>query len=124
MAIAELNQVLAEIPRPLERLKKSGLKRLSCTDEDARFLRQRGGFVLGYSAKLAVSDDHFIVALRVTQNATDNVSLGPMLDQAEQRCGRAPDAALADSGLFSTRNLEQTEQSNIDAYIPDLNLAG
>jgi hypothetical protein len=124
VAIAELNQVLAEIPRPLERLKKSGLKRLSCTDEDARFLRQRGGFVLGYSAKLAVSDDHFIVALRVTQNATDNVSLGPMLDQAEQRCGRAPDAALADSGLFSTRNLEQTEQSNIDAYIPDLNLAG
>ena len=32
--------------RRLERLKKSGLKKLSRSDEDARFLRRRGGFVL------------------------------------------------------------------------------
>ena len=36
--------------------KKSGLKKLSRSDEDARFLRQRGGFVLGYTAEIAVSD--------------------------------------------------------------------
>jgi len=32
------------------------------TDGDARFLRQRGGFVLGYTGEIAVSDDHLIVA--------------------------------------------------------------
>jgi transposase len=124
VAIAELNQALAEMPRRLERLKKSGLKKLSRTDEDARFLRQRGDkFVLGYSAEITVSDDHLIVAQRVTQNATDNASLAPMLDQAEQRCGMAPEQALADSGFFSIANLEQMEQRNIDGYVPDSNMA-
>jgi transposase len=124
VAIGELNKSLAEMPRRLEKLKKSGLKKLSRTDEDARFLRQRGDkFVLGYSAEIAVSDDHLIVAQRVTQNATDNASLAPMVDQVEQRCGARPGAALADSGFFSIDNLEQMEQRNIDAYVPDSNMA-
>jgi transposase len=124
VAIGELNRALEELPRRLERLKKSGLKKLSRSDEDARFLRQRGDkFVLGYSAEIAVSDDHLIVAQRVTQNATDNASLEPMLDQAEQRCGAQPQQALADSGFFSIDNLEQLEQRHIDAYVPDSNMA-
>jgi transposase len=124
VAIGALNQALAEMPRRLERLKKSGLKKLSRTDEDARFLRQRGDkFVLGYSAEIAVSDDHLIVAQRVTQNPTDNDSLAPMVDQVEQRCGAPPDATLADSGFFSIDNLNQMEQRNIDAYVPDSNMA-
>ena len=124
VAIAELNKSLDAMPRRLEKLKKSGLKKLSRTDEDARFLRQRGDkFVLGYSAEIAVSDDHLIVAQRVTQNATDNASLVPMVDQVEQRCGAPPGAALADSGFFSVDNLNQMEQRNIDAYVPDSNMA-
>lgn len=124
VAVGELNQALAEMPRRLERLKKSGLQKLSRTDEDARFLRQPGDkFVLGYSAEIAVSDDHLIVAQRVTQNVTDNESLEPMVDQVEQRCGAAPDTALADSGFFSIHNLNRMEQRNIDAYIPDSNMA-
>ena len=124
VAIGELNQALAEMPRRLQRLKKSGLKKLSRTDEDARFLRQRGDkFVLGYSAEIAVSDDHLIVAQRVTQNVTDNDSLTPMVDEVEQRCGAPPATALADSGFFSIDNLNQMEQRKIDAYVPDSNMA-
>jgi transposase len=123
VAIGELNKALEEMPRRLERLQKSGLKKLSRTDEEARFLHRRGGFVLGYSAEIAVSDDHFIVAQRVTQNVNDNQSLTPMVEQVEQRCGAPPVAALADSGFFSIDNLQQMEQRNIDAYVPDSNMA-
>jgi transposase len=124
VAIGELNQALAQMPRRLERLKKSGLKKLSQTDEEARFLRQRGDtFVLGYSTEIAVSDDHLIVAQRVTQNATDNASLQPMVDQVEQRCGTPPGQALTDSGFFSIDNLNRMEQRNIDGYVPDSNMA-
>lgn len=124
VAISELNQALAEMPARMERLKKSGLKKLSQTDEDARFLRQRGNsFVLGYSAEISVSDDHLIVAQRVTQNTTDNESLQPMVDQVKQRCGAPPGATLADSGFFSINNLKGMEQRNIDAYVPDSNMA-
>ena len=123
VAIGELNKALDELPRRLERLKKSGLKKLSRTDEDARFLRQRGGFALGYTGEIAVSDDHLIVAQRVTQNATDNGSLLPMIEEVNERCGTGPGAALADSGFFSVANLEQMEQQSIDGYVPDSNLA-
>ena len=123
VAIGELNKALDELPRRLQRLQKSGLKKLSRTDEDARFLRQRGGFALGYTGEIAVSDDHLIVAQRVTQNATDNGSLAPMIEQVKQRCGAPPGAALADSGFFSIHNVERMELQKIDAYVPDSNLA-
>lgn len=114
VAVGELNRALDELARRLERLKKSGLKKLSRTDEEARFLRQRGGFALGYTGEIAVPDDHLIVAQRVTQSATDNGSLLPTIDEVKQRCGTGPYTALADSGFFSVANLEQMEQENID----------
>jgi transposase len=124
VAIGVLEDKLAELPQRLERLQKSGLKKLSRSDEDARFLRQRGGhFILGYTGEIAVSDDPLIVAHRVTQNAADNHSLLPMIDQTCQRCGSPPGQVLADSGFFSIANLEQMEQQNLDAYVPDSNLA-
>lgn len=124
VAIGELNKALEQMPRRMERLNKSGLKKLSQTDEDARFLRRRGGeFVLGYSAEIAVSDDHLILAQRVTQNAADNASLVPMIDEVEQNCGAKPEQVLADSGFFSIDNLNQLEERNIDAYVPDSNMA-
>ncbi len=62
--IERLEQQLAGIPERLERLHKSGLHKVSRTDPDSRFLRERGGFTLGYTATMAVSEDHLIVAQR------------------------------------------------------------
>src|SRR5260370_36918065 len=59
---------LAELPRRLERLRKSGEAKLSPRDGEARFLRGRGGFALGFTAEMAVSEDHLIVAQRVTRS--------------------------------------------------------
>jgi len=124
VAWPEGEEKLGEIPRRLEKLRKSGLKKLSRTDEDARFLRQRGkSFELGYTAEIAVSDDHFIVAQRVTQNATDNGSLLPMVEAVEQQCRVRPGQVLADSGFFSLANLKQLADRGIDGYVPDSNLA-
>ena len=123
VAIEHLESKLAELPQRLERLRKSGLKKLSRTDPDARFLRTRSGFDLAYTAEIAVSDDHLIVAQRLTRNAADNASLLPMVEQVRQRCGQPPGQTLADSGFFSIANLEQMEAQNLDAYVPDSNLA-
>jgi transposase len=81
VAIEHLESKLAELPQRLRRLSKSGLKKLSRSDPDARFLRSRSGFDLSYTGEIAVSDDHLIVAQRVTQNAADNASLLPMVEQ-------------------------------------------
>ena len=46
-----------------------------------------------------------------------------MIDQTRQRCGLPPGQVLADSGFFSIANLEQMEELNLNAYVPDSNLA-
>lgn len=118
-----LQQQLAEMPRRLEKLRKSGLKKMSRSDPDARFLRERNGYALGYTAEVAVNEDHLIVGQRVTQNAADNQSLLPMVEEVEQRCGAPPEQVLADSGFFSLPNIEELERRGIEGYVPDSNLA-
>ena len=122
-ALKQLEQKLKEIPERLERLKKSGMKKLSRTDGDSRFLRQRQGYVLGYTGTIAVSEDHLIVAQQVSQAGADNELLVPMVEQVEQQCGERPGQVSADGGFFSQDNVRAMEQRGIDAYVPDSHMA-
>lgn len=121
--VEKLKERMAEMPRRLEKLHKSGLKKISRTDPDARFLRERGGFVMGYTGEIAVNQDHLIVGQRVTQNITDNGSLLPMVKEAERQTGNRAEQILADAGFFSLDNIHQLEQGGVDVYLPDSNLA-
>ena len=121
--LQRLEQQLAEIPVRLERLQKAGVPKISRTDADSRFLRERGGYTLGYTATIAVSDDHLILAQRVTQQPTDNAALLPMVAAVEKQCGEKPERVSADSGFFSLDNLRALEEQKIDGYVPDSNLA-
>ena len=114
---------LAEIPRRLQRLRKAGVKRLSKTDADSRVMRDRRGFVVGYRATVAVSEDHLIVAQQVGQERADNGLLVPMADAVERECGERPQCVLADAGFFSVENLEKMSERGIDTYVPDSHLA-
>jgi transposase len=107
----------------LQQMAEMGEDKMSLTDPEARFLRTRQGHELGYTAEIAVSEDHFIVAQRVTQNKTDNASLLPMVEEVERQCRQRPRRVLADSGFYSNENVEQLEQRGIDGYVPDSNLA-
>lgn len=118
-----LEKRLATIPQRLERLRKSGQAKLSSTDPDSRFLRTRGGFVLGYTATMAVSEDHLILAQEVTQRTNDNEALVPLVASVTERCGQRPQRVSADSGFFSVANLQVMDAQGIDAYIPDANRA-
>lgn len=124
--VAEMERVrqrLAEIPVELEKLRKSGQNKMSRTDADSRFLYSRDGFVLGYTAEAAVSEDGLIVAARVTQAASDQGSLVPLVQQTEQRCGQRPRKVLADAGFYSNANVEAMEECGVELYVPDAVLA-
>ena len=70
-----------------------------------------------------MSEDHFIVAQRVTQNKSDNQALVPLVEEVERQCGERPRRVLADCGFFSNQNLREMEERGIEAYVPDPNLA-
>jgi transposase len=125
--VSQMEQVqrrLAEIPGELETLRKSGLQKMSRTDADSRFLRDpEGGYLLGYTAEAAVSEEGLVVAARVTQAACDNDSLLPLVDEVERRSGQRPDKVLADAGFYSNQNVEAMEARGVELYIPDSVLA-
>ena len=110
---------LEEIPRQMQELRKSGQKRGSRTDPESRYLRQRGGFCLGYTAEVAVSDDHVIVAQRVHQATNDNASLSDMTEATERACGEAPGMVLADAGYYSMGPIDAVQARGIEVCIPD-----
>jgi transposase len=120
----QLEQQLVETREKLQKLAKAGAQQQSRTDPDSRFLHQAGGFVLGYTVDLAVSDDHLIVAQRTTQAASDSESLLPMVDRVMETCGEWPAQASADSAFFSVPNVVGLETRGIEGFLPDAHLSG
>ena len=114
---------LEEIPRQMEQLRKSGQKRGSRSDPESRYLRQRGGFCLGYTAEVAVSDDHLIVAQRVHQATNDNGSLAAMVEATKRECGEQIEIALADCGYYSMEQIQAVQAQGIEVCVPDRLLA-
>lgn len=112
-------QRLEQIPRQLQQLRKSGQKRGSRSDPESRYLRQRAGFCLGYTAEVAVSDDHLIVVQRVHQATNDNASLQDMTEACEQTCGERPGAVMADAGYYAMEQIQKVAARGIEVYVPD-----
>jgi len=117
---AEQQQALEQQAVPA--LPQKGRQQVSLTDPESRFLRSAQGWELGYTADMAVSDDHLIVATRVTQNATDNASLLPLVEEVERQCRARPEKVSGDSGFFSGAALRTMKERGIDLYVPDNNL--
>ena len=114
---------LSEVEVPARLSPRPKAAKRSRTDPDSRFLRPRGRFVLGYTGEIAVSEDHFMVAARVTQNAHDAVALVPLVDEVERRCRRRPRRVLADSGFYSHGAIAELNRRGIDVSSPDPSLA-
>jgi transposase len=112
-------QRLDQIPRQMEQLRKSGQRRGSRSDPESRYLRRRGGFLLGYTAEIAVSDDHLVVAQRVHQAPADHGSLEAMTTAVERECGQRPATVMADAGYYSMEQIAAVEADGIEVYVPD-----
>ena len=88
------------------------------TDPDSHILKGADGWLQGYNAQAAVDGDHqVIVAIGVSNQASDAVHLLPMLERIEVNTGQVPDALIADAGYCSTANLEACEEKGLNAYI-------
>src|SRR5262245_139931 len=111
---------LEEIPRQIQQLRQSGQPRGSRTDPESRYLRRRGGFCLGYTAELAVSDDHLIVAQRVHQEPDDHGGLVAMTEAVERECGQRPGTILADCGYYTLPGIEVVQHSGVEVIVPDI----
>lgn len=83
---------------------------VNTTDPDSRLMTEGsgGGAVQGYNAQFAVTDDHYILGLYLSQDANDTGCYQPTLTQAATQAStldKTIDLVLADAGYCTEANL-------------------
>jgi transposase len=85
-------------------------RRVNITDPESRIMNTKDGWIQGYNAQAIVNPHHIVLAVNVSQNASDVGLYEPMNDKLTQTLARAgidnqPDLILADAGYCSEHNL-------------------
>jgi transposase len=111
-ATARRDAALARAAAPAKRTRSL---HANTTDPQSRLMRTRNGFVQGYNAQLAVTDDHLIAAVTVTNAVSDIDQLLPMIEKVSDQVRRLRKTTgkrslrvrtvLADAGYASEANL-------------------
>lgn len=109
-----------KVPDP-ETAKPEDKAQRNFTDPDSRIMLDGAtkSFVQAYNAQAAV-DSHaqIIIAADLTQQATDNAQLVPMLVKAAENLAQKPKLATADAGYFSEAGITAPALAGIELYIP------
>jgi transposase len=88
------------------------------TDPDSHILKGGDGWIQGYNCQAAVDGDHqIIVAVGVSNQASDQHHFVPMLERIVVNTGPMPQILIADAGYCSTANIEASEQRGLEAYL-------
>ena len=88
------------------------------TDPESRIQKTPDGFILGYTAVLAVDEQaQVIVAQHVTPSAPEAQELLPAVDRIGRVLRRKPKQVVADAGYWSEANVQGLAQRGIDGYV-------
>ena len=115
-----------KIKKAEEEIKKSGLKSVSITDPESRFMEnKKKRNELLYNPQITVDHDSgIIVANDVTQDCTDHHQLQPQIEMTEENVDELPEGTKVgvDNGYFTGSNLRYLEEKGLNGYVPDANL--
>ena len=89
------------------------------TDPESRIMKTSSeGFQQCYNAQTVVEgENQLVVATTVTDNASDQGQLIPMVDAVADTCGEMPRQVLADASYCNERDLKRLEARDIDGYV-------
>lgn len=94
-------------------------RQANVTDPDSRLLKVKAGYVQGYNAQAVATEDQYVIAAEVTNQAHDAPVFEPMISCAQANLQAAGELepvgqVLADAGYWSTDN---ANLAGIDALI-------
>ena len=89
------------------------------TDPESRIMKtSTEGFQQCYNAQVVVEgENQLVVGVEVSDDASDQGQLLPMIDTAAEVCGETPEQVLADAGYGNERDLGELEDRRMDAYV-------
>ena len=120
-----IEAALARLPEIEQAKRRNGGKsedaRASTTDDQASVMKMAdGGYRPAYNVQFA-SDcaSQMVVGVDVTTSGSDMAQLAPMVQQVQQRLGRAPEQWLVDGGYPAHEQLDVVaEQTEVYAPVP------
>lgn len=118
-----IRQALEQLPEVAAAKKRNGGKeedaRASTTDPDARVMKMGdGGFRPAVNVQFATTcGEQVIVGMDVVNAGSDMAQLVPMVEQVEQRLGRAPEQWLVDGGFPSHEQIDAAARKTM-VYAP------
>ena len=100
---------------------KDGAK-ANVTDPQSRIMKTRSGYVQGYNAQAAVTENQIIVAAEVTQDCNDVGQLLPMAEKIVENlkavgASEALETLLADAGYWSDANIAGADPAGPELLI-------
>jgi transposase len=80
------------------------------TDPDSRMLKTKGGYLQGYNAQAVATEQQFVIAAEVTNQANDAPAYAPMITAAKKNLRTAGESrqvrrVVADAGYWSIENV-------------------
>ena len=119
-----IRQALEEMP-DLESKKKPAERdnaRVSTTDPEARVMKMGdGGFRPAHNVQFATdTDSQVITGVDVVNTGSDQGQMSPMVEQHQERYGRAPDEVLVDGGFAKHEDIEKVSspENGTEVYAP------
>jgi transposase len=114
-------QVKNKLEKAREELKEEKLEKVSVTDPDARFMKNKKKHIeYSYNVQVTVDAKGFILANDVCQDPVDTDQLKPQLCLTQENIKEDLNGRIltVDSGYYQGENLRFLEEKKIDAYIP------
>jgi transposase len=109
-------------PKPYEPPKRPEGK-INVTDPDSRNVKTPRGWVQGYNAQAATTEDQIVIAAEVHVSSADFGQLGPMVAAARDELARAaveqsPEVVLADAGYWHQVQMERLAAEGVTPLVP------
>ena len=111
-------------PRSVEAVEKEASENLkgNLTDPDSRIMKTCKGYIQGFNAQAAASEDQIILSAEITQECNDKNQLIPMLEKTKENLDAVDSdieigTLLADAGYFSKKNLESIKPEDPDLLV-------
>ena len=122
-----IHEALEQLPEVAAAKRRNGSKpedaRVSTTDADARVMKMGdGGFRPAFNVQFATDcEGQVIVGMDVVTAGSDMAQLAPMVDQVEDRMGKAPEQWLVDGGFPAHEQIDAVAgKTEVYAPVPKL----
>lgn len=107
---------------PDEAAAKKDAAKANVTDPESGIMKTRGGYVQGFNAQAVVTEDQYVIAPAVTNEANDQHQAGPMMALAKENLAAAGaekeiGAGLMDAGYCSEKNLTGADPDGPELFV-------